>query len=1190
MPTPDAIRIAVDARRTLASDALTGRQAKLFSQRVRRDMGQPGLATFSPADVGGYLEEAMWLIDCALTERSAEPRGHWRRGVRRAADILEFLSQHDLRPAGSPVHMLAAAAYQVSGFPAMALSQLERLPPGEPVSLLVRDFLRADFPAALEEAREFWRAEGLASTPEDAMNLSTFAVQHTVMCVGTLCMYFKTGDRRFVDRALQKLHALAQGYLHSRDAYSYLLARLTAMAADSFEASSLWNTIKPLTAAADDDLRAAFQQFARSAFINCRSVIWPAQAVGIARLAEPSSFVLCTPTGSGKTMVATLAVVQGLFRRPVRPLGLEHFEPDNLILYIVPSRALAAEVERRFAQDLHGIAATPVIVTGLYGGIDWGPTDAWIQTDSPTIVICTFEKADALLRYLGVLFLHRVRLVVIDEAHMVEMPGDFLATSASDTSRELRLELLATRLIEAREHYGFRIIALSAVAAAAAPALARWIGGTPDAVPVTSAHRSTRQMVGRIEVSARGRFSIRYDLMDGRSLRFEDQQAEQIPFVPTPFPQMPVPPDFSQPEKAMQATALWAAIHLAAERPDGSRPSVLISVTQSIGSFASECVSRLREWPTDQLPAYRDDAIEQEPLWRRCLATAADYFGTDSVEYRLLQRGIAVHHGKMPGLLTRRLKLLMDRGHVRVIIATSTLSEGVNIPVTYLLIPSVYRATARLSPQEFANLIGRAGRPGVSTEGHALVLLPKRQAMPFSRGRWRTSRQRLGYASLVEELSRPSTTGAGEFTTDAASSPLSRLLVAIEENWRRLVDGGAGPQLAEWLEQTSVTPEATTNVSPAVECLDTLDSFLLAAIHELEQLRGEEIPPADVEEQLANIWQRSYAFAAAREEERLRGIWLGRGRAIKTLYPDPAARRKIYRTSLSPRSALTLIARVDAIREALVAGADYVARDTNDRLEFIGDILQLLSEIPSFQISTRLGRRKGFGGWRQVLRWWLAKETLDRQPSPAQVTVWYGFASQNFIYRGAWGLGSVLSLLLDVAEDGQPIAAIEIDDWPRSGLPWIAFWLKELLLWGTLEPVAAFLLARGNAVDRPSAHREADGYYEQLTGALDPNERLDPRRIRDWLDSRDGGVDVPRPPTDVVFDAALSDEVAAFLDPNLHVMHFEVKGRLNWIDGAGYLVATSRKPPDWPNEPEKYTFELDVERARVRGTPYLRHV
>lgn len=461
--------------------------------------------------------------------------------------------------------------------------------------------------------------------------------------------------------------------------------------------------------------------------------------------------------------------------------------------------------------------------------------------------------------------------------------------------------------------------------------------------------------------------------------------------------------------------------------------------------------------------------------------------------------------------------------------------------------------------------------------------------MPLVRGQRKLSRQRSGYATLVEELRRAAD-GAVTRVVDEASSPLSRLLAAIEESWRHLVNGGTPGQFARWLEQTSVTTESA-NVSRAVEYLDTLDAFLLATIQELEQLRGEEILPADMEEQLAGIWRRSYAFAATQAEERLRRIWLGRGRAIKTRYPDPTARRQIYRTSLAPRSALTLIARVDGIRDRMVAGANYAALGAEGRLAFVGDVLERVSEVPSFRISTKLGRRRReFREWRQVLRWWLAKDTLEGQPKPAEVADWYNFAAQNFIYRGAWGLGSVLSLLLDVAEDGQPIAAIEIDDWPQSGLPWIAFWLKELLIWGTLEPVAAFVLARGNAVDRPGAQREAAAYYEQLPGELDDNERLNPRRIRDWLNLRGGGVQMPRRPTGLVLDVTLSRDAAAYVKRRLHVMHLEAGGRLSWIDAAGYLVATSEKPGEWPNAPERYLFQLDVERSRISGAPYLQHV
>jgi hypothetical protein len=72
----------------------------------------------------------------------------------------------------------------------------------------------------------------------------------------------------------------------------------------------------------------------------------------------------------------------------------------------------------------------------------------------------------------------------------------------------------------------------------------------------------------------------------------------------------------------------------------------------------------------------------------------------------------------------------------------------------------------------------------------------------------------------------------------------------------------------------------------------------------------------------------------------------------------------------------------------------------------------------------------------------------------------------NFVYRGVWGLGSLIGVLLDGTPGQPPVKALDIADWPRSGLPWIAFWIKELITWGTLDPVAAFLLARGDSIDR----------------------------------------------------------------------------------------------------------------------------
>src|SRR3546814_8906753 len=104
------------------------------------------------------------------------------------------------------------------------------------------------------------------------------------------------------------------------------------------------------------------------------------------------------------------------------------------------------------------------------------------------------------------------------------------------------------------------------------------------------------------------------------------------------------------------------------------------------------------------------------------------------------------------------------------------------------------------------------------------------------------------------------------------------------------------------------------------------------------------------------------------------------------------------------------IYRAEAIRVKLSQGRDYARWTAEEQFAFIRDVLAFLSEIPVFAIETKLGRKKNFDDWPMLLRWWLAKSTLARQPRPNEVTNWYAFVANNFIYRGTWGLGSVIGL------------------------------------------------------------------------------------------------------------------------------------------------------------------------------------
>jgi hypothetical protein len=66
----------------------------------------------------------------------------------------------------------------------------------------------------------------------------------------------------------------------------------------------------------------------------------------------------------------------------------------------------------------------------------------------------------------------------------------------------------------------------------------------------------------------------------------------------------------------------------------------------------------------------------------------------------------------------------MRENLIRFVVCTSTLAQGVNLPIRYLIVTSVYQGAERIKVRDFHNLIGRAGRSGMHTEGSILFADP----------------------------------------------------------------------------------------------------------------------------------------------------------------------------------------------------------------------------------------------------------------------------------------------------------------------------------------------------------------------------------------------------------------------------------------------------------------------------------
>ena len=171
-------------------------------------------------------------------------------------------------------------------------------------------------------------------------------------------------------------------------------------------------------------------------------------------------------------------------------------------------------------------------------------------------------------------------------------------------------------------------------------------------------YRSTRQLIGSLDCYASGGTSIRLELVDGQPLHLSGRTTEA--YIPTPFAPMPRTTGRFRTDVTpfVRCHSVWAAIQLAK-----SGRTVLISITRVIDDIICDFCDAL-ELPSWKAagsnffspPQYDGSELSRlrASLYADCLNACREYCGSNSYESRLLQQGIAVHHGQLP-VRVRRL-------------------------------------------------------------------------------------------------------------------------------------------------------------------------------------------------------------------------------------------------------------------------------------------------------------------------------------------------------------------------------------------------------------------------------------------------------------------------------------------------------------------------------------------------------
>ena len=525
--------------------------------------------------------------------------------------------------------------------------------------------------------------------------------QRLLRGVTDLVQYLREGSTEALETARGHLRVVIDDEVGLSDLDTRWVAGHLIALADGLEASSIWAVLPP-------DLPPAVKQ----AFtLDAQPILtlWPPQRDLISHPTisplDPttSRLLVSVPTSAGKTLLAQLIICAHTAR------------DDRDVCYVTPLRSLGREMrqglrprlwylDRRLGADLpDGLGAQD-----LFG--EHTIDDADDTAQQPQVEVMTPERLMNALRQNPDEGLSRFSLFVIDEVHLIAQSG----------GRGLLLEGLLALL----DASGARLILLSGVIGNAA-SLAAWASNGQADVLFTDEWRAPRRLhvllstekieESRTELPAHGRrgtSKTRYDLRAHLAVRPTGTSAQHLATSKDdPVGQLVIGPDnrrHSSSTSAYSMTAKTATFLLRAG-------SLLMIVSQ-------------RATARDAAKVMAGE-LEEDPRSQGLADALVSRLGDDHPLVATVRKGVAYHHAGLPVEVQEAVEDAIRSETIKAVVATSTLTDGVNLPVRTVIIATTeyegQNPAQRMSASQLLNAVGRAGRAGKESEGWIVLALQK---------------------------------------------------------------------------------------------------------------------------------------------------------------------------------------------------------------------------------------------------------------------------------------------------------------------------------------------------------------------------------------------------------------------------------------------------------------------------------
>jgi POLQ-like helicase len=422
--------------------------------------------------------------------------------------------------------------------------------------------------------------------------------------------------------------------------------------------------------------------FAKESFVR---ELWPAQRLlGEQGVFAGTSAIVQMPTSAGKSR-ATELTIRSAF------LGGR----ATLAIVVAPFRALCHEIRESLAKAFRD---EPVEVNELSDAFQQDFDLAELVSNFNVLVV-TPEKLVYVLRHLPELA-DRVGLLVFDEGHQFD-----------NGARGVTYELLLTSLKQLIPS-GTQRVLISAVISNG-PEIGRWLNGDEGVVVTgTNLLPTERSIAFASWTTSLGQLQF---------VAPEDPDREEF-YVPRVIQSLPLQRRPREKERLFPSrdNPGSVALYLGLRLVKNGAIAVFCGRKATAAGLAEMVVDAFARG-VDLTPPL--DVSDEAEVGKVATLYEAN-LDADASATRAARLGVFTHHGNTPHGVRFAVEHALKEGLGRFVLCTSTLAQGVNLPIRYLLVTSTRQGGEKIKVRDFHNLIGRAGRSGMHTEGSVLFTDP----------------------------------------------------------------------------------------------------------------------------------------------------------------------------------------------------------------------------------------------------------------------------------------------------------------------------------------------------------------------------------------------------------------------------------------------------------------------------------